>query len=172
MVSLGLLAEPLAPRLVAGWRRAVNRRRRAPSVGPVAEHSSAERRGRELLEAAAGEETGEMYRALGFVRVWAEGGQAYLIYPHAPFVSYRPASSQLLAEHRLELGGENTDQLSDADDVLTRWLALSREGEWLLAPAVAQPIGHHHDRVRLARDLWRLGCWERGRGAAAKAQAD
>ncbi len=75
----------------------------------------AEQRARELLRSCVNEEEWEMYRDLGFLRVW--GGQAggpeegwdlggapyaYLVYPHKPIVAYLPQTGQLLNEYCVE----------------------------------------------------------------------
>ena len=77
----------------------------------------AEARARELLRSCVHDEDWEMYRDLGFLRVWgagaAAGGRdedaerpapsyAYLIYPHKPIVAYVPQSSRLLSEYCVE----------------------------------------------------------------------
>src|SRR3954453_1593718 len=73
----------------------------------------AEQRARALLRSCVNAEEWEMYRDLGFIRVW--GGQAdgpgrgatrhtggapyaYLVYPHKPIVAYLPQTGRLLNE--------------------------------------------------------------------------
>src|SRR5258708_39706815 len=99
IVVIALLWEVLAPRVVETFDRHRARRARVPSAtgyDPGRERR-AEQRARALLRSCVNDEEWEMYRDLGFVRVW--GGQvdgpgrgasravagapyAYLVYPH------------------------------------------------------------------------------------------
>ena len=104
-----------APRIRAG-REA--RQQGIPVYDPGRERR-AESRARELLRSCVNEEEWEMYRDLGFLRVW--GGQAggpedgwdlggapyaYLVYPHKPIVAYLPQTGQLLNEYCVEFPDE------------------------------------------------------------------
>ncbi|MFM9128004.1 MAG: hypothetical protein ACKOTA_10740, partial [Solirubrobacterales bacterium] len=90
---------------VSEWldrRRAGRERIPAPDYDPGREQR-AENRARQLLRSCVSAEEWEMYRDLGFIRVWgglpqgaddrpAAGGAsyAYLVYPHRPLLAYLP----------------------------------------------------------------------------------
>src|SRR6478736_410867 len=72
IVVVALLWEVLAPRAVETWDRHRARRARVPSdagYDPGRERR-AEQRARALLRSCVNQEEWEMYRDLGFVRVW------------------------------------------------------------------------------------------------------
>jgi hypothetical protein len=140
----------------------------------------AEQRARELLRSCVNDEEWEMYRDLGFIRVW--GGQAagpedgwdlggapyaYLIYPHKPIVAYLPQTGQLLNEYCVEFPDESrpfgSARLPDSDDALAKWMALKGDEERLINQANLHLPGRQVDPRKVTRDLWRLRQWERTR---------
>ena len=134
-----------------------------------------------------------MYRDLGFVRVWGrladgpvQGGSdeteagapyAYLVYPHKPIVAYLPQTRTLLNEYCVAFPDETrpfgSTRLPDSDDVLAKWMALKGDERRLIDEANLHLPGRQLDPAALARDIWRLGRWERERleGSAARARA-
>ncbi|QEC48686.1 hypothetical protein FSW04_14645 [Baekduia soli] len=116
IVIVALLWEVCAPRLeehVDRWRA---RRARVPTdLYDPGRERRAEQRARQLLRSCVNDEEWEMYRDLGFIRVWgalasaperglmpssrAGAPYAYLIYPHKPIVAYLPQTRELLAEY-------------------------------------------------------------------------
>jgi hypothetical protein len=170
--------------------RAARRRGEAAAYDPGRERR-AEQRARELLRSCVNAEEWEMYRDLGFIRVW--GGQdgvtsargrdlrgvpyAYLVYPHKPIVAYLPQTGQLLSEHCVEFPDTSRpygcSRLPDSDDVLAKWMALQGDERRLIAESNLHLPGRQLDTGALARDIWRLGRWERERleGGAARARA-
>jgi hypothetical protein len=147
----------------------------------------AEQRARELLRSCVNEEEWAMYRDLGFIRVW--GGQTrgpgagskpggigrdlkgvpygYLIYPHKPIVAYLPQTGRLLNEYCVEFPDETrpygSARLPDSDDVLAKWMALNGDERRLINSANMHLPGRQVDPRQVARDIWRLGRWERER---------
>ena len=131
------------------------------------------------------DEEWEMYRDLGFVRVDGRrlpdtpgGGPApyaYLVYPHRPIVAYEPDSGRLLSEYCVDFpdvaGERGRTRLPASDDVLAKWMALTSDEARLIARANMHLVGRQHDPAHVRRDLWRLGEWERLRGAGAGARA-
>src|SRR4051795_7394404 len=113
IVIVALLWEVTAPRVVEGYQRHKARRARVPvDVYDPGRERRAEQRARQLLRSCVNDEEWDMYRELGFIRVW--GGQAagpeegwdlggapyaYLVYPHKPIVAYLPQTGQLLNEY-------------------------------------------------------------------------
>ena len=71
LVALALLSDLIVPRLDEAWSRHRARRRRAPAMlfDPGRERR-AEQRARELLRSCVNAEEWDMYRDLGFIRVW------------------------------------------------------------------------------------------------------
>ena len=154
----------------------------APAYDPGRERR-AEQRARELLRSCVNDEEWEMYRDLGFLRVW--GGQAsgpaathpsrdlggvpyaYLIYPHKPIVAYLPQTGQLLNEYCVEFPDETrpfgSARLPDSDDALAKWMALKGDEERLIGQANLHLPGRQVDPRKVTRDLWRLRQWERTR---------
>lgn len=147
----------------------------------------AEQQARELLRTCLNGDEWEMYRDLGFVRVWGGQGRApapsgrrppagvayaYLLYPYQPYVVYLPQTTTLLAECRVQLGDLGaTETLSPSDDVLAHWMALTGDEHGVIAAARIATPGSETSRRRIRRDLWRLREWERERTERAAASA-
>lgn len=133
----------------------------------------AEQRARELLRSCVGWHEWEMYRDLGFLRVWASAGEghAYLIYPHRPILAYAPQTGTPLSEHCVAFPDRSRPygsmRLPDADDVLAKWMALRADEHALIAGANMHLPGRQLDARRLKRDLRRLAEWERERAGVA-----
>ena len=140
----------------------------------------AEQKARELMRSCVNDEEWEMYRDLGFLRVWGgrsngpEEGQdfggvpyAYVIYPHKPIVAYLPQTRQLLNEYCVQFPDETrpygSARLPDSDDVLAKWMALQADEGRLITAANMHLPGRQVDPRQVARDLWRLNQWERER---------
>jgi hypothetical protein len=102
---------------------------------------------------------------------------AYLVYPHKPIVAYLPQTGQLLSEHCVDFPDQTRpygcSRLPDSDDVLAKWMALKGDEQRLISEANLHLPGRQLDPAGLARDIWRLGRWERERleGSAAGAPA-
>ncbi len=183
IVVVALLWEALAPAFARIAER-VRAGREAHSEGiPVYDpgrERRAESRARELLRSCVNEEEWEMYRDLGFLRVW--GGQAggpeegwdlggapyaYLVYPHKPIIAYLPQTGQLLNEYCVEFPDETRPygsvRLPDSDDVLAKWMALKGDEQRLITSANLHLPGRQVDPRKVQRDLWRLRQWERVR---------
>jgi hypothetical protein len=173
------VAMPLVFERIARWRA---RRALVPvdTYDPGRERR-AEQRARSLLRSCVDEEDWEMYRDLGFLRVWgrqadgpegpATGGAgapyAYLIYPHKPVVAYLPQTSTLLSEYCVQFLDHSrphgSARLPDSDDVLAKWMALTGDERRMIANANMHLPGRQVDPNRVRRDLWRLSRWERER---------
>ncbi|MEA2245849.1 MAG: hypothetical protein QOH46_378 [Solirubrobacteraceae bacterium] len=145
----------------------------------------AEQRARELLRSCVNDEEWEMYRDLGFIRVWGALAQApkrpgapaydprvgapyaYLVYPHKPIVAYLPQTRELLNEYCVAFPDETrpfgSARLPDSDDVLAKWMALTGDERRLIATANMHLAGRQVDPKQIRRDLWRLSQWERDR---------
>jgi hypothetical protein len=174
IVLVALLWQLALPRL-HGRLAALRERPREPS--PVSfdpgRELRAEQRARALLRSCVNQEEWEMYRDLGFLRVW--GGEqrsyAYLIYPHWPIVAYLPDSGRLLNEYCVSfqdpMPSEGATRLPDADDVLAKWMALTADEHVLISGANMHLPGRQIDPARVRRDLLRLGRWEREQLALA-----
>src|SRR3954463_6132985 len=184
IVVVALLWEVLAPRVVEAVERHRARRARVPSdagYDPGRERR-AEQRARALLRSCVNQEEWEMYRDLGFVRVWggqvdgpgrgsgrSTGGAPYphLLYPHKPIVAYLPQTGRLLNEYCVEFPDETrpygSARLPDSDDVLAKWMALTGDERRLIATANMHLPGRQVDPKQVRRDLWRLQQWERRR---------
>jgi hypothetical protein len=183
LVLVALLAVLYLP---VARERLARHRRRARRVRPVdydpGRERRAERRARALLRSCLSEEDWEIYRDLGFVRVWGgrDGAQgasyAYLIYPHKPILAYLPQTGQLLNEYCVEFPDETrpygSARLPDSDDVLAKWMALQGDERRLIAEANLHLPGRQVDPKQVQRDLWRLGQWERARLARAQRRED
>ncbi len=179
-----LYRRPLLARLRelhAGWNE---RRRRLPADGyDPGRERRAEQRARALLRSCVAQEDWEMYRDLGFMRVWGAPGQAagaryaYLIYPHKPILAYVPGSGELLNEYCVAFPDHSkpygSARLPDSDDVLAKWMALTGDERRIIADANMHLPGRQLDPERVSRDLARLARWERERahGAAASVRA-
>src|SRR3954463_6226557 len=116
IVIVALLWEVAAPRVAETYQRHKARRARVPvDVYDPGRERRAEQRARQLLRSCVNDEEWDMYRELGFIRVWGalacgpeQGGTqatragapyAYIIYPHKPIVAYLPQTRELLAEY-------------------------------------------------------------------------
>jgi hypothetical protein len=188
IVVLALLSDITGPYLdrKLNERRARREARRHGHAAPYdpGRERRAEQRARELLKSCVNEEEWAMYRDLGFIRVW--GGQtpaagsrgplgrdlkgvpyAYLIYPHKPIVAYLPQTGRLLNEYCVEFPDETrpygSARLPDSDDVLAKWMALNGDERRLITTANMHLPGRQVDPRQVARDIWRLGRWERER---------
>ena len=183
IVVLALLVEVLVPRVEEALanRRARRRRIDVPGYDPGRERR-AEQRARTLLRSCVNAEEWDMYRELGFIRVWgaqAEGPEddgetggapyAYLIYPHKPIVAYLAQTGRLLSEYCVEFPDETrpygSSRLPDSDDVLAKWMALTGDERRLVASANMHLPGRQVDPKAVRRDIWRLQQWERERAA-------
>jgi hypothetical protein len=143
----------------------------------------AEQRARALLRSCVGEQDWEMYRDLGFLRVWGGLGAAsaqsrpgppyaYLIYPHKPIVAFLPQTGVLLNEYCVQFPDHTrpygSTRLPDSDDVLAKWLALTGDEKSLIAQANMHLPGRQIDPEAVQRDLKRLARFERARIGAAE----
>jgi len=138
----------------------------------------AEQRARELLRSCVDEEDWEMYRDLGFLRVWGAPSDehpryAYLIYPHKPLVAYVAHSGELLSEYCVAFPDDTrpygSTRLPDADDVLAKWMALAADERRLIGEANMHLPGRQIDPERVRGDLARLASWERTRSERPRA---
>ena len=183
IVVIALLWEALAPvfaRLAERVRAGREARAEGIPVYDPGRERRAETRARELLRSCVNEEEWEMYRDLGFLRVWGGrssgpedgwdlGGApyAYLIYPHKPIVAYLPQTGQLLNEYCVEFPDESrpygSPRLPDSDDVLAKWMGIKGDEQRLIGSANLHLPGRQVDPRKVARDLWRLRQWERVR---------
>jgi hypothetical protein len=198
VVIVALLWEVLVPR-VERWRadRRARRERSAIEGYDPGRERRAEQRARQLLKSCVNDEEWEMFRDLGFLRVWGRltdgpdhGGDdataagapyAYLVYPHKPVISYLPQTRRLLAEYCVAFPDETrpygSARLPDSDDVLAKWMALTGDERLLIDRANMHLPGRQIDPKQVRRDLWRLSEWERARlarirsGAHARSQA-
>ena len=181
LVAIALLSDLIVPRAEEGWRRFRARREKVPQIlyDPGRERR-AEARARELLRSCINDEEWEMYRDLGFLRVWGSqsdgpddaGGSggapyAYLIYPHRPIVAYLAQTHRLLGEYCIAFPDETrpygSARLPDSDDTLAKWMALTGDERRLIATANMHLPGRQLDPDQVRRDLWRLAQWERRR---------
>jgi hypothetical protein len=149
----------------------------------------AEQRARALLRSCVEEQDWEMYRDLGFLRVWGAledregdpegivsraGGHAYafLIYPHKPIVAYVPETGELLNEYCVAFPDHSkpygSSRLPHSDDVLAKWMALRADERHLIGEANMHLPGRQIDPERVRRDLARLARWESQRERGAK----
>ena len=181
LVAIALLSDLIISRVEEGWARHRARRRRTPTTlfDPGRERR-AEQRARELLRSCVNDEEWDMYRDLGFIRVWgsqttgpdelgATGGApyAYLIYPHRPIVAYLAQTRRLLSEYCVAFPDDTrpygSARLPDSDDVLAKWIALTGDERRLISTANMHLPGRQLDPAQVRRDLWRLSQWERAR---------
>jgi len=180
-VVIGGVAGALLVLLISAQVRQRREARRFPGLDVVDPGAvrRAEQQARRMLEASTGAEDWEMYRELGVLRVWGslnsgppQGGTratragapyAYLIYPFGPVVSYLPQTRTLLGELTLSQQGGHGEPVSEAGDVLAKWLALSQEEDASVAAADFQLPGRTTDPQQVRRDLWRLSQWEQAR---------
>jgi hypothetical protein len=184
IVVVALLWEVTWPTIAEAIDRHKARRARVPSfdIDPGRERR-AEQRARELLRSCVNDEEWDMYRDLGFIRVWgaiSDGPQrgaardrlhgapyAYLVYPHKPIVAFLPQTRRLLNEYCVAFPDETrpygSARLPDSDDVLAKWMALTGDEQRLIAEANMHLPGRQVDPRQVRRDLWRLSEWERQR---------
>jgi hypothetical protein len=179
IVICALLAEVLLPRIEELHARHKARRQPVRTFGyDPGRERRAEQRARQLLRSCVNDEEWEMYRDLGFIRVWgrcdathASPPYAYLIYPHKPIVAFVPHTRQLLNEYCIEFPDETrpygSARLPDSDDVLAKWMALTGDEEGLVRRANMHQPGRQVDPRAVRRDLWRLSEWERERGSVS-----
>jgi hypothetical protein len=152
------------------------RRGPAPAGYDPGRERRAELRARALLRSCVDSYDWEIYRDLGFLRVWGRLGEreraegapyAYLIYPHKPVVAYVPATGELLNEYCVAFPDHSkpfgSSRLPDSDDVLAKWMALTGDERRLVADANMHLPGRQVDPDRVRRDLRRLAAWERER---------
>lgn len=148
----------------------------------------AENKARELLRSCVNEQEWEMYRDLGFIRVWgglargpgvargvqgseheaaAQADYAYLVYPHRPIVAYLPQTATLLSEYCVAFPDRSapygSTRLPASDDVLAKWMALRADERHLICEANMHLPGRQVDPAMVRRDLRRLARWERER---------
>lgn len=164
-------------------------RRRDPATGAYdpGRELRAENRARDLLRSCVNQEEWEMYRDLGFIRVWgalsgrpgregesrtqsqtaAQADYAYLIYPHRPIVAYLPQTGTLLNEYCVAFPDRSAPygsaRLPASDDVLAKWMALRADERRLISKANMHLPGRQIDPGMVRRDLRRLARWERER---------
>jgi hypothetical protein len=184
IVIVALLGEVAGPAVSERYRRHRARRARLPiDVHDPGRERRAEQRARRLLRSCVNDEEWEMYRDLGFVRVWgglADGPEqcatpatragapyAYLIYPHKPIVAFLPQTRELLAEYCVAFPDQTRPHgsalLPDSDDVLAKWMALTGDERFLVSQANMHLPGRQVDPHQARRDLWRLTQWEQSR---------
>lgn len=189
IVVLALVWEVARAPVIQAIARYRLRRRRAIEVSyDPGRERRAEQRARALLRSCVGAEEWEMYRDLGFLRVWGSLGSpsgsaqtknskslvsyAYLIYPHKPIVAYVPQTKMLLNEYCVEFPDYSrpygSARLPDSDDVLAKWMAITGDEKQLISDANMHLPGRQVDPDRARRDLVRLARWESERlGRAA-----
>ncbi len=165
----------------------IMRRDPAPGAYDPGRERRAENKARELLRSCVNDEEWEMYRDLGFIRVWgglsrrpggergasgqheaaAQADYAYLIYPHRPIVAYLPQTSTLLNEYCVAFPDRSapygSSRLPASDDVLAKWIALRADERHLISEANMHLPGRQVDPAMVRRDLRRLARWERER---------
>jgi hypothetical protein len=184
IVIVALLWEVCAPRIQEQYERWKARRARVPvDLYDPGRERRAEQRARQLLRSCVNDEEWEMYRDLGFIRVWGglaagpeQGGNlatragapyAYLIYPHKPVVAYLPQTRELLAEYCVAFPDMTkpygSARLPDSDDALAKWMALTGDERHLVGEANMHLPGRQVDPKQVRRDLWRLTQWEQAR---------
>jgi hypothetical protein len=187
IVILALLGEVVLPRLEQALEHHRARRRRLPQIAEFdvdpGRERRAEARARQLLKSCVNDEDWEMYRDLGFIRVWGTRGRdaardepyGYLVYPHKPILAYVPQTGRLLNEYCVEFPDQTrpygSARLPDSDDVLAKWMALTGDERRLIASANMHLPGRQIDPRQVKRDLWRLRQWERARARAAAGQS-
>jgi len=138
----------------------------------------AEQRARELLRSCVDEQDWEMYRDLGFLRVWGSDGSgtgaghgvapyAYLIYPHKPIVAYVPRSGRLLSEYCVSFPDHErpygSSRLPPSDDVLAKWMALTADEHRLIESANLHLAGRQLDPDSVRKDIAALARWDAAR---------
>jgi hypothetical protein len=180
IVLVVLVWEMIRPTFKATLARVLAARGAAAVGYDPGRERRAEQRARELLRSCVDGHDWEMYRDLGFLRVWGGLGEragvidaayAYLIYPHKPIVAYVPGSGELLNEYCVTFPDHSrpygSSRLPGSDDVLAKWMALRADERRLIGEANMHLPGRQVDPDRVRRDLRRLTAWERERGALA-----
>jgi len=181
LVALVLATDVVVPRArpaLARWRArlAAGEQEDVALYDPGRERR-AEIRARELLRSCVNDEDWEMYRDLGFLRVWGHGRgvsadhgvapYAYLIYPHKPIVAYVPQSSRLLSEYCVDFPDRErpygSSRLPPSDDVLAKWMALTADERQLIENANLHLAGRQHDPDAVRSDIAVLARWDRER---------
>jgi hypothetical protein len=188
---VSLLALERIQRLIerkGGLRGLLARRTPSASAYDPGRELRAEQKARELLRSCVNDEEWEMYRDLGFIRVWgglpgaqrrqvgeprggaeqaAQADYAYLIYPHRPIVAYLPQTGVLLNEYCVAFPDRSapygSTRLPASDDVLAKWMALAADERGLIAEANMHLPGRQVDPEMVRRDLRALARWERER---------
>jgi hypothetical protein len=176
LVALALAVDALAHGLVARFRRWLARPRFEADLAAIdpGRERRAERRARELLRSCVSEDDWQIYRRLGFLRVWSHSTHrhhdgpavAYLIYPHRPIVSYVAQTGRLLYEYCVTFPAAESNGskvLPDSDDVLAKWMALNADEQRVLRHANMSLPGKALDPGAVARNIWQLGRFERER---------
>ena len=189
LVAAALAAEVAAPRLrplLSRWRAQLASATPEEDIAAYdpGRERRAEQRARELLRSCVNGEDWEMYRDLGFLRVWGNGSAgagdghgvapyAYLIYPHKPIVAYVPQSSRLLSEYCVEFPDRErpygSSRLPPSDDVLAKWMALTADEHRLMASANLHLAGRQHDPDAVRADIAALARWDRRRQQPSEA---
>lgn len=183
IVLLALLGDLFSPRFRA-WRRRLREARTSQEGTAVVQDPGRERRAehraRALLQSCVNEEEWEMYRDLGFIRVWGSAmgdGRvpsasqapecAYLLYPHLPIIAYLPKTRRLLGEYCVTFEDQTrpygVSRLPDADDVLAKWMSLTGDEQRLVSTANMHLPGRQVSIDEVQRDLRRLAGWEQAR---------
>jgi hypothetical protein len=190
LLLIVLLVELGLPKL---WRGLRARRRERLAREPTDRYDPgrelrAEQKARELLRSCLNDEEWEMYRDLGFLRLWgsltarpgsrgarlrgapeaaAEADYAYLIYPHRPIVAYLPQTGALLNEYCVGFPDRTkpygSERLPASDDVLAKWMALRADERQLISEANMHLPGRQVDPQMVRQDIRRLSRWERER---------
>ena len=178
---VAVATDVVAPRLARRWRARAERARRSPMpiLQDPGRERRAERRARELLRSCVDAEDWEMYRDLGFLRVWSSASDghdepsAYLLYPHRPIVAYQPSTRRLIGEYCVNFEDPDTSsgtgRLPDSDDVLAKWMALTGDEHQLISAANMHLPGRQVDPGQVERDLVRLARWDHERSLRATA---
>ncbi len=147
-----------------GWQRRRSRRdERAKALQRLqdpGETLRSERRAERQLLEALGPASFEAYRALGFLHVFgSDGRHGYLIYPHAPIVSFDVLGSEPLDEYSFAAASASASVISDAADVLAKWEALMADEGSVVSPSNMHLLGRDVEPARVRRDLIRLSEW-------------
>jgi hypothetical protein len=181
VLLLVLAADRFMPRLQGKGQDLLLKARRSerrPVLYDPGRERRAEQRARALLRSCVNQEEWEMYRELGFIRIWAQTRPtrgrlqpdeqcAYLLYPHLPIVAYLPKTRRLLGEYCITFEDPSrpygSGRLPAADDVLAKWMALTGDEWGVISLANMHLPGRQCDPQRIRRDLVRLEQWERAR---------
>ena len=139
----------------------------------------AEQRARALLRSCVNDEEWDMYRELGFLRVWGKRQRsgppashrprapyAYLIYPHkrsSPTCRRRRRCSTSTASSSPTRRVPTERAPARLRRRARQWMALTGDEERIVASANMHLPGRQVDPNQVRRDLWRLSRWERER---------